>query len=83
MVLRGRTSKTGVAILACCLASVIWAGANAVSGGLSVAMLTALDGIRLSAWLLFAVWLVTIRARDGSGVGRVWRAGILSHRDHQ
>jgi hypothetical protein len=34
--------QTGVAILACCLASVVWAGANAVSGGLSVAVLTAL-----------------------------------------
>ncbi len=78
MVLRGRTSKTGVAILACCLASVVWAGANAVSGGLSVAVLTALDGIRLSAWLLFTVGLVTIRARDGSGVGRVYLFGALA-----
>jgi hypothetical protein len=56
MVLRGRTSKTGVAILACCLASVVWAGANAFSGGLSVAVLTALDSIRLSALAVVLRW---------------------------
>lgn len=78
MVLRGRTSKTGVAILACCLASVVWAAANAVSDGLSAPGLAVLDSIRLSAWLLFAVGLVTIRAGDGSGVGRVYFFGALA-----
>jgi hypothetical protein len=29
-----------------------------------------LDSIRLSAWLLFAVALVTLWAGDGSGIGR-------------
>jgi putative PEP-CTERM system histidine kinase len=78
MVLRGRTSKTGVAILGCCLGSVVWAGANAVPDGLSPAVLAVLDSIRLSAWLLFAVALVTIRAGDGSGVGRVYLLGALA-----
>jgi len=57
---------------------VVWAGANAVSGGLSVAVLAALDGIRLSAWLLFAVGLVTIRAGGSSGVDRVYLFGALA-----
>lgn len=55
MILRGRTSKTGLAILACCVVSVVWAGANALSGNLSAAALALIDDIRLSACLLFAV----------------------------
>jgi putative PEP-CTERM system histidine kinase len=78
MFLRGRTSKAGLAILACCLASVLWAGAHAFSDGLSTATLAVLDSIRLSAWLMFAVALVTIRAGDGSGVGRIYLFGALT-----
>src|SRR5712691_2010316 len=78
MVLRGRTSKTGLAILGCCLASVVWAAANAFSESLSATVLALLDSIRLSAWLLFAVALVTIRAGDGLGVGRVYLFGALA-----
>jgi putative PEP-CTERM system histidine kinase len=77
MVLRGRTSKTGLAILACCIASVAWAVATAASGGAPAAVLTPLDSIRLSGWLLFAVALVTIRAGDGAGIGRVYFLGAL------
>ena len=77
MVLRGRTSKTGLAILSCCIASVVWAVATAASGGAPVALLAPLDSIRLSGWLLFAVALVTIRAGDGVGVGRVYFLGAL------
>jgi putative PEP-CTERM system histidine kinase len=40
-------------------------------------MLAFLDSLRLSAWLLFAVALVTIRAGDGWGVGRYYRLGAL------
>lgn len=76
MVLRGRTSRTGVAILGCCLASAIWAGATA--GGVPFAALALLDSARLSAWLLFAVALVTIRAGDGSGIGRGYIVGALA-----
>jgi putative PEP-CTERM system histidine kinase len=75
MVLRGRTSKTGLAILGCCLASALWASATA--GGMPLAGLALLDSIRLSAWLLFAVALVTIGAGDGSGVGRAYLVGAL------
>ena len=73
MVPRGRTSKTGLAILACCFASAICAVAAAASAPLAV--LALLDGIRLSAWLLLTVALVTIRAGDGIGVGRAYLLG--------
>jgi len=78
MVLRGRTSKTGLAILGFCFASVVWASATAISGGLPVAVLAVLDSIRLSAWLLFAVALVTLWAGDGSGIGRGYLVGALA-----
>ena len=77
MVLRGRTSKIGLAILGCCLASVAWAGATAVTGGQPVAVLALFNNVRLSAWLLFAVALVTIRPRDGSGLGRFYLLGAF------
>jgi hypothetical protein len=75
MVPRGRTSKTGLAVLGCCLASAIWAGSAAAAAPLPVSAL--LDGIRLSAWLLFAVALLTIRAKDSLGVGRAYLLGAL------
>jgi putative PEP-CTERM system histidine kinase len=78
MILRGRTSKTGLAIIGCCLASVAWAAATAASARLPIIGLALLDGIRLSAWLLFAVTLVTIRAGDGSGLGRLYLFGTLA-----
>jgi putative PEP-CTERM system histidine kinase len=78
MILRGRTSKIGLAILGCCLASVVWAIATAVSVGLPVAGVALLDGIRLSAWLLFAVALVTVQAGDGAGLGRLYLFGVLA-----
>jgi putative PEP-CTERM system histidine kinase len=79
MVLRGRTSKTGIAILGCCIASVVWAGANALSGSIVATVVALLDSVRLSAWLLFAVALVTIRTGDGFGVGRVYLFGALAY----
>jgi len=78
MILRGRTSKTGLAILGCCLTSVAWAAATAASVRRPIAGLALFDSIRLSAWLLFAVALVTIRAGDGSGLGRLYRFGALA-----
>ena len=79
MILRGRTSKTGLAILACCVVAVVWAGANALSGNLSAAALALIDDIRLSAWLLFAVALVTIGACDGAGLARIYLFGALAY----
>src|SRR5215469_18518143 len=76
MVLRGRTSKTGLAILFCCLVSAAWAAATAVLANLPTASLALVESIRLSAWLLFAVALVTMPAR--SGIGRVWFIGALA-----
>jgi len=78
MILRGRTSKTGLAILGCCLASAAWAAANAASVRLPVGGLALFDSIRLSAWLLFAVALVTTRAGDESGLGRLFLFGALA-----
>ena len=78
MILRGRTSKTGLAILGCCLASVAWATATAASVRLPIAGLALFDSVRLSAWLLFAVALVTTRAGDGSGLGRFCLFGALA-----
>jgi putative PEP-CTERM system histidine kinase len=70
MVLRGRTSRTGAAIIFCCLASAVWAAATAASEVVPIPVLAALDSIRLSAWLLFAVWLVTAGPGNGAEVGR-------------
>ncbi len=66
MGLRGRTSRTGTAIIGCCLASAVWAGATAAAGIASSPVLAVLDSIRLSAWLMFAVSLVTAGAGQAS-----------------
>jgi putative PEP-CTERM system histidine kinase len=71
MVLRGRTSRTGAAIIACCLASAIWAGAVAVFGVIPLPILALLDSLRLAAWLLFGVSLVAMSPdADLSGLRR-------------
>ncbi len=67
MFLRGRISRTGFAIIGCCLASVVWAGATVFGRIVPVAILTLLDSIRLSAWLLFAAALITAHAGNGAG----------------
>jgi putative PEP-CTERM system histidine kinase len=77
MVSRGRTSRTGLAILGCCLASAAWAAATAAAGILPAAVPAVLDSVRLSAWFLFGVALVTARAGDGSDVGPRYLVGAL------
>ena len=62
-------------ILGSCLASAAWAAASALSDSRSVALLAVFDDVRLSAWLLFAVALVTLRAGDGSDLGRFYFFG--------
>jgi putative PEP-CTERM system histidine kinase len=74
MILRGRTSRTGTAIIGCCLASAVWAGATASSGLVPVAVLGVLDSVRLSAWLMLAVSLVAAGASDGAALGRRYLA---------
>ena len=76
MVLQGRTSRAGVAILGCCIASLTWASATVAT--VPVAALSSLDSLRLSVWLLFAAALVTIRTNDGSGLGRAYLFGAVS-----
>jgi putative PEP-CTERM system histidine kinase len=78
MIIGGRTSKTGLAILGCCLASVAWAGATAASSDGPVPVLALFDSVRLSAWLLFGVALVSQRAGDGSGLGWLYLLGALT-----
>jgi putative PEP-CTERM system histidine kinase len=78
MIIRGRTSKTGLAILGCCLASVAWAGATAAAPEGPVSVLAPLDSVRLSAWLLFGVALVTRRNDDSSRLGRLYFFGALT-----
>jgi putative PEP-CTERM system histidine kinase len=78
MILRGRISKIGLAILGCCLTSVAWAAASGASVRLPIAGLALFDSVRLSAWLLFAVALVTTRADGRSGPGRLYRHGALA-----
>jgi putative PEP-CTERM system histidine kinase len=79
MVLRGRTSRTGVAIIGCCLASAVWAASTAAAMVFPIPVLPLLDSIRLSAWLLFAVWLVTAGARGERelGLGYLVAAGLF------
>jgi putative PEP-CTERM system histidine kinase len=77
MVLRGRTSRTGLAIVGCCLASAAWAAATAAAGVLPTDIPPLLDSVRLSAWLVFAAALVTARAGDGSEVGRRYLIAAL------
>jgi putative PEP-CTERM system histidine kinase len=67
MVLHGPSSRTGVAIIGCCSASVAWAVATAFGRLLPTALLMLLDGIRLSAWLLFAVSVMTAGTAEEPG----------------
>src|SRR5712671_5466004 len=78
MIIRGRTSKTGLAILGCCLASVAWAGATAAAPEGPVSVLAPFDSVRLSAWLLFGVALVTRRNDDSCTLGRLYFFGALT-----
>ncbi len=73
MVLHGRTSRTGAAIVGCCLASAGWAAATAAAGVLPAQLPPLLDNVRLSAWLLFAATLVG----GGSAVGRRYLVAAL------
>jgi hypothetical protein len=58
VVLRGRTSRTGAAIVVCCLISAVWAGAAAFSTVVPAGVLSVINSVRVSAWLLFVVALL-------------------------
>jgi putative PEP-CTERM system histidine kinase len=60
MVLRGRTSWTGATIILCCLLSAAWAGAAAFPAAMPPRVAMLLDELRLSAWLLFALAVLTL-----------------------
>ncbi|HEV2098791.1 MAG TPA: XrtA/PEP-CTERM system histidine kinase PrsK [Stellaceae bacterium] len=60
MLLRGRTSRTGIAIVCSCLVSAVWAGASAFPALVPPDVSIALNDLRLSGWLMFAVSLLTL-----------------------
>lgn len=68
MLLRGRTSRIGIAIISCCLLSAAWAGATAFPAAVPPQFSLALNDLRLSGWLVFAVALLTLRF---PGIGRL------------
>lgn len=77
IVLRGSTSRTGWAIVGCCLVSAAWAAATDVAILLPPGVPSLLDTLRLAAWLLFATTLVTTGAADSAEVGRRYLAAAL------
>ncbi len=80
MVLHGPSSRTGIAIIGCCIASIVWAMATAFGRLFPTALLSLLDGIRLSAWLLFAVSVMTAgsAAEPGAGMRRRYLIGAVA-----
>lgn len=72
VVLRGRTSRTGAVIVFCCLLSAVWAGAAAFSNAIPAGVLSVLNSVRVSAWLLLVVALL---ARNGFQAGRYYLVG--------
>lgn len=68
MLLRGRVSGPGIAIIGACALTVAWAADLAVPGFLSDHAGEVLDSARLSAWLILMVTLVGLRddRRHGS-----------------
>jgi putative PEP-CTERM system histidine kinase len=61
MLLRGRISGPGIAIIGACLLTAAWAADLAMPGFLPRAASAVLDSLRLSAWLILMVALVGLR----------------------
>ena len=61
MLLRGRISGPGIAILAACVLTAIWSADLASAGLLPESARTVLDGLRLSAWLIVLAMLIGMR----------------------
>lgn len=64
MLLRGRISGPGVAIVAACGLTALWAADLAFPGLLPNGASTVLDSLRLSVWLILLVVLVGVRHHD-------------------
>ena len=80
MVLRGRTSRIGAAIIACCLASAVWAAASAAAGAVPAPIVALLDSVRLAAWLLFAANLMTMPpGEEPKGLRRSYMMAIVAY----
>src|ERR1700722_2403694 len=65
--IRGRISRIGLTIICACLVTSTWAAAMAVPSILPGTCISVVDGMRLSAWLIVAVALVSLR-RDRARV---------------
>jgi putative PEP-CTERM system histidine kinase len=61
MLLRGRISGPGIAILAACVLTAIWSADLAFAGLLPESARIVLDGLRLSAWLIVLAMLIGMR----------------------
>ena len=61
MLLRGRISGPGIAILAACVLTAVWSADLAFSSLLPESAGTVLDGLRLSAWLIVLAMLIGMR----------------------
>src|SRR3954465_2694861 len=61
MLLRGRISGPGIAILAACVLTAVWSADLAFSGLLPESAGTVLGGFRLSAWLIVLAMLIGMR----------------------
>src|SRR5216684_3938267 len=61
MLLRGRVSGPGAAIIGACLLTAVWAADLALPGFLPRAASAVLDSLRLSAWLILMVTLIGLR----------------------
>jgi len=79
MVLRGRTSRIGAAIIVCCVASAVWA-ATAATAAVPLPIVALLDSVRLAAWLLFAASLVTMPpGEEPTGLRRSYLLAIVGY----
>jgi len=67
MLLRGRISGVGLAVSCACALTSLWAANGAFPGWLPLAANSLLDSLRLSAWLIFMVALVSIRGDQRRG----------------
>lgn len=68
MLVRGKVSGAGLAMILACALSAVWAAGMALPEFLPRRINTMLDSVRLSAWLIIAVMLIGMRNRRYGGV---------------
>ena len=68
MLVRGKVSGAGLAIIGACASTAAWATAAAFEDLLPLGLIPILDALRLSAWLIIAVMLIGMRNKRDGGV---------------